>query len=446
MWTSSHTRSFIKRLAWAGVSISAFSVGCLSAQPKGVVLFVSGDSRGYLEPCGCRRDQAGGLAGRARAIRQVPGGERVVFDVGDMLSGTRDYDMLKMKYMLRGMELIGYDAVNLGEKEAELDVDKLRALLKSSTLPFVSANVVVKSDKKPLTDRFRLVKRGGLTLGVIGVTNCRPEDAGPGVEVRPIMESLAEVVPSVKPQCDFLIVLAFSDEDTIKEIASKFHEVNCILGGDVQQSSGEVQNVNRASVFNVTDKGKVIGRLGLRPSGGGFVIDEGLAIRIAADKQEGPEEFDKLLGDYKQELRDRRYELASVEGMERIAGSEGTANEYVGDASCVSCHQSAHEKWISTAHSHAFSTLKKAKSEYDPDCLRCHSVAYGLASGFIDEAKTPSLENVQCESCHGRGKEHMASKSKASLKPVTPATCVKCHDTENSENFKYATFWPKITH
>jgi len=44
------------------------------------------------------------------------------------------------------------------------------------------------------------------------------------------------------------------------------------------------------------------------------------------------------------------------------------------------------------------------------------------------------------------GGEHAMTKSKSALKPVTPASCVKCHDQENSENFNYAKFWLKIAH
>ncbi|MGV3616808.1 MAG: multiheme c-type cytochrome [Fimbriimonas sp.] len=446
MSISSLTRSSISRLALLAGSLAALTYGCHAPSPSKLTLFVSGDSRGYLEPCGCRRDQAGGLPGRARAIHEVAEDGRVVFDVGNMTSGTRDYEMLKMKYLMEGMELIGYDAVNLGENEAELDLEKLRSVLKSSPLPFVSANVVAKEDKKPLTERYRIVQRGGTKIGVIGVTSCDPMDAGPGVEVRPVIETLAEVIPEVKAKSDYLVVLAFSDEETLKEIANKFHEVNCVLGGDVPQPSGAVATVNRASVFNVTDNGKVIGRLDLVSDGGGYRVATSKAIKIAADKQTPPKEIGKLLANFKNELRDRRYEFASVEGMERIEATSGTANEFVGDQACVSCHAQAHTTWKESGHGHALATLKKVNSEFDPECLKCHTVGYGLSSGYIDELKTKQLANVQCESCHGRGKEHAATGKKESLKPVTPATCIKCHDEENSENFNYAKFWPKIKH
>jgi hypothetical protein len=439
-------RCCTKRLALFAASFGVLIYGCRASSPAVISVFVSGDSRGYLEPCGCRRDQAGGLPGRARAIRAVGEGNRLVFDVGNMTSGTRDYEMLKMKYMLDGMELIGYDAVNLGDKEAELSVDKLRSVITDAALPFVSANVLAKKDHSALAEPFRLVKRGGATFGVIGVSDSDPEDAGPGVEIKPVMETLAALVPEVKGKCDYLIVLAFCGDDRIKEIASKFHEVDMILGGNVQQASAQTQVVNRSAIFNVTDKGKVIGRIDLSRSNRGYEVSSSKAIRIAADKVAPPKEIGALLDAFKNELRDRRYELASVEGMERIDATEGTANEFVGEKECLSCHESAHKTWASSGHAHAFATLQKVKSEFDPDCLRCHTVGYGLSSGFIDQAKTAALANVQCESCHGRGKEHVATQTKASLKPVTRATCVKCHDEENSENFNYETFWPKIAH
>ena len=211
------------------------------------------------------------------------------------------------------------------------------------------------------------------------------------------------------------------------------------------QPSGAVQMMNRAAVFNMAEKGKIVGKIDLRWDGSAYSVASSSAIRIAADKVLPPPAIADLLVHYKAELRNRRFELASAEGMERI-GTASTADEYVGAQACLSCHAEAHKTWSDSVHSGAFGTLVKKGSEFDPECLKCHTVGYGLAGGFADAATTPKLEGVQCESCHGRGKEHIATQSKRTLKPVTPSTCISCHDTENSENFHYAIFWPKIKH
>src|SRR5205823_15000212 len=106
--------------------------GCvegMTGAPQRLELFVSGDSRGYLEPCGCRRDQAGGLPGRATVIRGSKAPAKLVLDVGNMTPGSRPYELLKLRYLLEGMAKIGYDAVNLGKNEADLDLETLRKAL-----------------------------------------------------------------------------------------------------------------------------------------------------------------------------------------------------------------------------------------------------------------------------------------------------------------------------
>lgn len=425
-------------------------------RPDRIVLFVSGDSQGYLEPCGCRTDQAGGLPGRATVIKQgskdTPA--RLVVDVGNMTTGGRPYELLKLRYLTEGMAKIGYDAVNLGRKEAGLDLDTLKGALATTPLPFVSANVLNRQTGKPIVEPFRLISRGGLTIGITGVTAIPSEEVGPGILVRPPLEALTEVIPTLKRRCDYLIVLAFVGEDTLRDIANKFHEVDALLGGDVPQSSGAIQQINRAVVFNVTDHGKILGKLMLQNRGKSYEATQAEGIKIVGDRLEKDQDMVTLIARYKDELRQRRYEMASAEGMERIVGQESTADEFVGEKQCISCHQEAHKATEHSGHQHAFQTLVEKKSEFDPECLSCHTVGYGRHSGFIDQEKTPDLANVQCESCHGRGKEHVRqmqgkaprSGERSTLRPVTQATCIACHDEENSANFRYSAFWPKIAH
>ena len=465
MWTFWPMRCCIKPVWTAVLATSTFVAalivvgGCkppAQPAPDKLTMFLTADSRGYLEPCGCRRDQAGGLPGRATLINAVPPANRVVLDAGNLAPGGRPYEQLKARFLLDGMRKIGYDAVNLGKTEAGLDLNTLQAMLTSTALPYVSANVLARRDGTAIAPATRLIKRGSLTIGVTGVTDLDSLDCGPGVTVKPPVEALAGVVGALKKQCDYLVVLAYVNEDTQREIAGHYPEIDCILGGDVPQSSSTVQQFNRASAFSVTDRGKVLGQIDLTKHGAAYSIDGAKGIKVMGDQIAKDQAMLALIGRYKDELRDRRYELASAEGMERISGSASTADEYVGEQSCISCHKNAHSVYMASQHAHAYATLVKKNSQYDPECLSCHTVGYGLYSGFVDAQRTERLENVQCESCHGRGKDHIqAMQAKAgggnlvvasTLRPVTPATCIKCHDKENSENFHYATFWPKIAH
>ncbi len=452
--------ALLMSLGFAALILATLLPGCRhSAEPpERLTLFLTGDTRGYLEPCGCRRDQAGGLSGRATLIATKPRVDRLVLDVGNLTSGSRPYDLLKLNYLLDGMRTIGYDAVNLGKGEAELDIQTLSQIV-ARQVPFVSANVLSRRDGKPVAEPFRILTHGRWKIGVTGVTYAAARDVGPGVEIKPPIEALASVIPEMKRKCDYVVVLAFVDQETIRGIADQYPEVDCILGGDVPQSSDIVQGINRAINFNVMDRGKVLGQIDLMRQGGRYQVERAQAIKVLAEHLAPAPSMVALIARFKQTLRDKRYELASAEDMERIPGQESTADEYVGAAVCGACHQEAHRIALSTPHANAFQTLVKKGSEFDPDCLRCHTVGYGLYSGFVDQQRTPQLANVQCESCHGRGKLHVAAmrakphsvphsgpREVSTLRSVTPATCVRCHDKENSENFHYATFWPRIKH
>jgi peroxiredoxin len=120
------------------------------------------------------------------------------------------------------------------------------------------------------------------------------------------------------------------------------------------------------------------------------------------------------------------------------------AKGYSGSEACGVCHESQHVTWQLTNHAHAFSTLVKHGSDSDPECVSCHVVGFGQSGGFDLETRAGELENVGCETCHGRGGPH--------LTPVTEAkgdyqkACLGCHDTKHSLGFEYATFLPQVSH
>lgn len=415
-----------------------------------VTLFVTGDTRGYLEPCGCRRDQAGGLPGRMTLVRRNETPERLLVDVGNLTSGGRSYEILKLGYLLDGMRRMGYDAVNLGRREAGLDRDTLAKVIAENRLPFVSCNVRDRSTGRLLTEPFRVKTVAGVRIGITGVTEAEEDEVGPGVQVRPAAEALAETLPRLKGRCDYVVVLAFAAPDTLRALADRFHEINVLLGGDVPQSSEKAETLNRAVVFNVTGKGKVLGRLTFRRSAAGLELTGSEALRVKDTIPPAPE-MTALIADYKNALRERSLEFASEEGLEPIATAQSTANTYVGQDACKGCHPQAHQVSLASLHNHAFETLVRKKSEHDPECLRCHTVGYGARDGYLNFERTPQFVNVQCENCHGRAADHVramqsGARRASTFRPVTPNTCIRCHDEENDDDFVYARDWAKIAH
>ena len=135
--------------------------------------------------------------------------------------------------------------------------------------------------------------------------------------------------------------------------------------------------------------------------------------------------------------------------------------EYIGSKGCKKCHLKQFKSWEQTTMATTFEKLRagvdaeaKTGDGLDPDkdyttdaeCVACHVTGYGKPGGFVDEATTPDLVGVGCESCHGPGgtyvqDEYMSLKNKEYVKAeivavgmvdtVGEAQCLSCHNAES---------------
>ncbi len=111
----------------------------------------------------------------------------------------------------------------------------------------------------------------------------------------------------------------------------------------------------------------------------------------------------------------------------------GPSPHYAGSQVCAGCHAGVHTTVMNTEHAGAFiSTLFVAQGgQTNASCLACHTVGYGLPTGFASASKTPLLEGVQCESCHGPAANHAANPDDPTAIPqmeLAAQVCGGCHN------------------
>jgi hypothetical protein len=119
-----------------------------------------------------------------------------------------------------------------------------------------------------------------------------------------------------------------------------------------------------------------------------------------------------------------------IEGEAGFMRVQAAAPSYAGAERCSICHIDTHETWLATAHAGAFETLKRINQDKNPRCVACHTVGFGVETGFLDEARTPHLAGVQCENCHGPAGEHAfrpLDKKKRPLITNAAQMCGGCH-------------------
>jgi peroxiredoxin len=122
---------------------------------------------------------------------------------------------------------------------------------------------------------------------------------------------------------------------------------------------------------------------------------------------------------------------------------------YTGNDACGVCHEQEYATWQFTQHATAFNTLVAHAADRRKDCIGCHVVGYGEPGGYDFQRRPPHLENVGCESCHGRGGPHLSpgfvpddENGAADYAQV----CSTCHNPTHSLAFEYERFHARVSH
>ena len=141
-----------------------------------------------------------------------------------------------------------------------------------------------------------------------------------------------------------------------------------------------------------------------------------------------------------------------------VPASAEKEHDYVGFEKCRTCHEkelmgNQVQAWSEGPHHRAYETLTSEASaaiakelgiETPPHesaaCLSCHVTAYGVPPVRIANP-VDAVDGVQCESCHGPGRDYrkkkiMADSEVAKSKGLWDAAgsegiCVACHNTES---------------
>ncbi|MGA2786917.1 MAG: cytochrome c family protein [Verrucomicrobiota bacterium] len=110
----------------------------------------------------------------------------------------------------------------------------------------------------------------------------------------------------------------------------------------------------------------------------------------------------------------------------------GPSSQYIGAQACAGCHDNIRATELKTPHAGAFTNtyFVAAGGQTNSSCLPCHTVGYGLPTGFVSQSKTPQLAGVQCENCHGPAGNHQANQDDLTVVPrveIAATVCGGCH-------------------
>lgn len=496
------------------------------------VIVITGQTYGYLQKCGCSDPQKGGLERRFNFIDgfKAHGIEVIPLDIGDVSPHlTGDYPiqhaqaLLKYKTAMMAMKAMGYRAVAVGKEEFSLGL--LDALSEYSLQPgnatpkVLGANLANKAQAFPsavpgeaMVHDFEMIPtKSRLNVGVVGIVgdpviNEAKKLDGTLAFAKNSGEVVAETLKAMmkQPTKPNLAVLLYNGPIELAQKAAaafpQFRIVAC-LNAEAEPPN-QAQMVGNTMIVRVGHKGQNVGVVGVfRDNKGGFDLKyQRVAMTPEFETPEGKEAQNLALQElerYSQSVKAREFLTKQKKAPHPLQFINPKAT-FVGSNACMICHNDHGDSWqvyAGSKHAQAYAALDKIAKRpslrnFDPECIRCHTVGYDHNSGFISTQKTPQLMNVGCESCHGPGSEHVANplnkKFSLELSPWKkdptdhlPALakfkqwndekdeakkqkifnqaenqmilrvhdqCQKCHNLENDPHFKFEAFWPKVAH
>jgi hypothetical protein len=379
----------------------------------------------------------------------------LVVETGNALKQSDRLDEPSNRWIIEALDALEVHAVHTGLA----DLRRLDRLQELGRVPAEVRSRYVATDVGEASS-------AGFPIQPYAVVNVAPRAGGPEVRVGILAiqgsagsfggsvpaepaEALRRYVPEVESKSDLIVLLTRARDDEIAGLARAFPAVDVIINGTSSGEGREFEKLGNTVAVESAHSGIALGIL---------EVEWGGDSRIEKwQNQMMP--LPPMIPDSPQlvELIDRARRDASAIQEEEAKKSKPVEvpSVYAGASACADCHEKAFKVWQKSGHAHAIDTLKKAGNQFNQECLRCHVTGFGTERGFVNILRTPQLVSVQCEACHGSAVDH--SQDPQNVHPGLGLTqrlrrrvhknhCLRCHTSENSPNFNFEVYWPKIAH
>lgn len=383
-------------------------------------------------------------------------------DAGDFTGDDDVPGRRQTAALIEGMNALDYRAVNLSRREFLHGYEAFEQRRELAKFPFVTANLVWQDSGKPVVDPYHIEKidlRDGaavsrLRVGFLGLSESDPTFLIDGPDGRRIVASdpiaAAETyVSKLASRADLVVVLSSMKLETARRVAERVEEIDLILGGNGVRRTRSTDFpmdtlIGKTRILYIGDQGKNLGEVRL-------TLDDETAV-VSAQRtvvgltSEWPEDVKlaALMDSTKKEINEWNRQQAAASNP-FAAAPAGDESAYTGSERCAPCHEKEFLTWSDSGHAHAFDTLVAESQDFNPNCVRCHSVGFRRKNGFINSKATPALKHVGCESCHGPSSRH-PDEELAGYGGTSVRMCVTCHTRENSPDFDPNTYIPRILH
>ncbi len=304
-------KRYLPHLAITGIAIAV--TGCSSLggyqpaweadQEYKVTILHTNDHHGRFWQ---NRNGEYGMAARKTLIDNIReevalnGGSSLLLSGGDINTGVPESDLQNAEPDFKGMNMLKYDAMALGNHEFDNSRDVLMQQRDWAGFPFLSANILVKDTGKPLFDAYKIFDINNLKIAVVGFTTDDTVKIGnpeylSDLSILPPAEVAKDLIPKLHKKAD--LVIAATHMGHYKDgnyggnapgdvtLARTVPGIDVIVGGHSQNPLFEPDVQSGTLILQAHEWGKYVGRLDLVIKNGEIVSSEYRLIPVNLKKK-----------------------------------------------------------------------------------------------------------------------------------------------------------------
>ena len=222
-----------------------------------------------------------GMAARMTLVKQIreevkaEGGHTLLLSGGDINTGVPESDLQDAVPDFKGMNLLGYDAMAVGNHEFDNSRDVLKMQEQLADFPFLSANIIDEKTGETLFKPYTTFEFDGLRVAVMGLTTTdTPKQSSPdnvaGLDFESPVEVASKLVPMLEEKADVIIAATHMGHYNNANfginapgdvtLAREVDGIDLVVGGHSQDPLFKPDLQNGAYIVQAQEWGKYVGR------------------------------------------------------------------------------------------------------------------------------------------------------------------------------------------
>jgi len=257
---------------------SAMSDTTTDSDTTTITILFTNSSNGRLRACPtCPNLLYGGMPRRASVIKEYRSKYKniLLLDSGDLFPVLAPKE--QVEYVIKTMNLMGYDAMAIGDQEFMYGKEFLQDMMQKAIFPFLSATIATKEDSPAFSTKrsgqprlfatpYIIKEISGLKVLITGVVGEKaflffPKEKIEGLTIlNPVLE-LKKILSELKDKVDYVIVLSHLGDVEDQKLAQEVDGIDLIIGGHTQTLIEKPLRVRNTVIVQAGKNGEHIGEL-----------------------------------------------------------------------------------------------------------------------------------------------------------------------------------------